>query len=468
MVALQLAQPLDPASERDSPPLPLLKAAKRDNMRRASMLLHRGQAMGTSALLMLRRASKTISQSGQQYSYSGMRNSKPQTRTSKHQTIKRFYLRLPIWSKTEGRKLIWVSLLLLSLLNLGFGPPVLTDGGVPPLRLYPYQVQALGRLEHPPQVAARAALLADARTGAILFEQAAHESLAPASTTKIMTALVALEQGDLSDMVTVPPEALAVGEASMGLVVGEVISLEELLHGLLLVSANDAAATIAIHIGGSVEAFVALMNERAAELGLADTHFVNPHGLDDPEHLASAADLLTLTREALSNSDFVRFTATPQATVAGRSLASTNQLLTSYDGADGVKTGTTDAAGQCLVASATRNEGRAIVVLLGSDDRYADAEALLDFYFEHYAWRMLELPVNRLSSYEDGQGQRWTLRLGEQQAAFLPRWQWPLVQIFRWIDSGAQLASGGVIGIARFTNGRYLLAEVPLRAFASE
>ncbi|MBC8446851.1 MAG: D-alanyl-D-alanine carboxypeptidase [Chloroflexi bacterium] len=354
------------------------------------------------------------------------------------------------------------------MLNLGFGPPVLTSGGTPPLRLYPYQVQELVSLTQPPAVTARAALLADGRTGTILFQRAAHERLAPASMTKIMTALLALEQGDLADVVTVPPAALTVGEASMWLESGEVVTLQDLLYGLLLVSANDAALTIAIHIGGSMEGFVALMNERAAELGLADTHFVNPHGLDDPQHLSSAADLLTLTREALGHADFGRIVATPQATVAGRALVSTNELLGTYGGADGVKTGTTDAAGECLVASATRSEGQALVVLLGSDDRYADAAALLDFYFQHYGWRALELPTNRLSGYEDSAGQGWTLRLGEQQAALLPRWQWPLVQLFRWMDPGVQPAAGGVIGAARFTVGRDLLAELPMYASGSE
>jgi len=359
-------------------------------------------------------------------------------------------------------------LLLLSLLNLGFGAPVLTSGGWPPLRLYPYQVRELGELTQPPRLTARAALLADGRTGTILFEQAAHERLAPASTTKIMTALLALEHGDLADVVTVPEEALMVGEASMGLQPGEEVTLEALLYGLLLVSANDAALTIAMHIGGSVEDFVALMNERAAALGLSDTHFVNPHGLDDPQHFTSAADLLTLTREALSNPDFARIVATPEATVAGRLLVNTNQLLGTYEGADGVKTGTTNTAGECLIASATRERGQAIVIVLGSSNRYADAKALLDFYFEHYGWWTLTLPSDRLSRYEDNEGRRWTLRLGEQRAVFLPRWQWPLVRLFRWIDPTAQPADGNVIGVLRFSIGHYLLAKLPLYASAGE
>ena len=395
-------------------------------------------------------------------------NPKPETRNPELGTAPQFYSHPLISSRTAGRNVLLAFLLLLSLLNLGFGPPVLTSGGWPPLRLYPYQVRELGKLAQPPQLTARAALLADARTGLILLEQNAHKRLPPASTTKIMTALIALEQGDLADVVTVPQMALATSQATMGLQPGEEVTLEDLLYGLLLVSANDAALTIAVHIGGSVEGFVALMNERAAALGLTDTHFVNPHGLDDPQHFTSAADLLTLTREALSNPDFARIVATPEATVAGRPLVNTNQLLETYEGADGVKTGTTDAAGECLVASATREAGQAIVVVLGSNDRYADAEALLDFYFEHYGWRPLVMPSNRLSRYEDDEGRRWTLRLSEQRAAFLPRWQWPLVQLFRWIDPTAQPADGDVIGAARFTIGHYLLAELPLYAFASE
>ncbi|MDH7487566.1 MAG: D-alanyl-D-alanine carboxypeptidase family protein [Anaerolineae bacterium] len=374
---------------------------------------------------------------------------------------------MPISSNAAGRRILLASLLLLSLLNLGFGPPVLTSGGWPPLRLYPHQVRELAGLAQPPAVTAQAALLADARTGAVLFQRNAHQRLPPASTTKIMTALLALERGDLADMVTVPPAALTVGEASMGLVAGETLTLEELLYGLLLISANDAAQTIAIHIAGSVEGFVALMNARAAELGLTDTHFVNPHGLDAAQHFTSAADLLTLTRQVLGHADFGRIVATPEATVAGRVLVSTNELLGTYPGADGVKTGTTDAAGQCLIASARREEGQAIVILLGSGDRYGDAAALLDFYFQHYAWRALELPANRLSGFEDSAGQHWTLRLGEQSALFLPRWQWPLVQLFRWIDPEVR-PGGSVIGVVRFTLGRHLLAELPLYAFVRE
>jgi D-alanyl-D-alanine carboxypeptidase (penicillin-binding protein 5/6) len=306
--------------------------------------------------------------------------------------------------------------------------------------------------------------VADAGSGDVLFESGARDPLPPASTTKMMTALLALERASLDEVVTVPQEALAVGEASMGLVPGEQLTLRDLLHGLLLVSANDAALTVAIHVGGSEQEFVALMNERAAALGMANTHFVNPHGLDDPQHLSSAVDLLALALEALKEPEFARIVATPQASVAGRDLYNTNELLTSYDGANGVKTGTTDAAGQCLVASVARDQGQTVVIVLGSADRYAEARLLLDYYFENYSWRQLTLPTDRLSRYEDSEGQAWVLSLGAQKATLLPSWQWPQVLLFRWVESTGHASVGGIVGSARFSVGSNLLAEVPLLA----
>jgi D-alanyl-D-alanine carboxypeptidase (penicillin-binding protein 5/6) len=250
----------------------------------------------------------------------------------------------------------------------------------------------------------------------------------------------------------------------MWLVPGEQLTLRELLFGLLLVSANDAAVTVAVHVGGSTRGFVEMMNERAADLGMIATHFANPHGLDDPEHLSSAADLLTLALEALKHPEFARIVATADASVAGRSLVSTNELLTSYEGAVGVKTGTTDAAGQCLVALAVRGPGEAIVVILGSDDRYTEARALMDYYYENYSWRELILPRDRLSQYADDEGQGWALSLTEHKAAVLPNWQWSQVHLYRWIEPAGQISSSDTVGRVRFTVGRDLLADVPLLA----
>ena len=180
-----------------------------------------------------------------------------------------------------------------------------------------------------------------------------------ASTTKIMTALLVLEQANLNDVVTVFPAAL-VGEASMGLVAGESLTVEDLLWGLLLRSGNDAAAALAEHVAGSQQAFVDLMNQRAAELGLTSTHFANPHGLDAPDHYSSAEDLWRLAELAMANPAFRTMVATQSHEAAGRQLFNINELLGLYPGADGIKTGTSDAAGQCLVGSASQDGFRTV------------------------------------------------------------------------------------------------------------
>lgn len=234
-----------------------------------------------------------------------------------------------------------------------------------------------------PQVTADAAVLLDARTGAVLYGRTPYERRPPASTTKILTALVALEKGRLSDVVTVSPYASWTEGSSLYLRTGERLTLEELLWGALLESGNDACVAIAEHLGGSEEGFARLQNKKAWAIGAWDTHFVNPHGLPAPDHYTTAYDLATIARYALRNSKFQEIVRAREKVVSGpsggRSFFSTNRLLWSYSGADGVKTGTTAEAGQCLVASATRGGRQLVAVVLHSDDRWSDAAALLDF-----------------------------------------------------------------------------------------
>ncbi len=344
---------------------------------------------------------------------------------------------------------------------VGFGPPVLTSGETPPAwRLYPGQIRMLAAATRMPPITARAALLADAETGEILLSYNADQPLPPASTTKIMTALITLERADPRDVVTVPGAAL-IGESSMGLMAGERVTVEELLYGLLMVSGNDAAMALAYHVAGSPEAFVALMNQRAAELGLRNTRFVNPHGLDVPGHVMSAADLLVIAREAMRYELFRRIVATPQARVAGRLLINRNELLTRYPGADGIKTGTTDAAGQCLVATVTRNGRRVIAVILGSRDRYADAQALFDHYFTYFGWYRLDLPGGGLDRVRWPDGRVRELVATADAAVLLPRWQWPLVRVMRIVEGDGQPDTPA--GRAVFRLGSRTVAEVPLR-----
>jgi D-alanyl-D-alanine carboxypeptidase (penicillin-binding protein 5/6) len=242
----------------------------------------------------------------------------------------------------------------------------------------------------PPEIKASAAVLMDALGGRVLWEKNAHSPLPPASTTKITTAILALEKGNLSDRVRVSSRAAQVPEASIWLEEGEELSLEELLYALLLQSANDAAVAIAEHIAQTEEKFVELMNQRARELGALNTHYMNPHGLDHPDHYTTAYDLAILTRHALSFPEFRRIVSTVRKTIpwAGhpwnRVLYNRNRLLAgveAYPGALGVKTGYTRRAGSCLVAAAQRDGLELIAVVLNSPSIYQEVRALLDYGF---------------------------------------------------------------------------------------
>jgi len=245
----------------------------------------------------------------------------------------------------------------------------------------------------PLEVRAAAAILMDGETGDVLFERNPDERLPPASITKILTALVILERGQPTDTVLVSPEAARVGGHRLGLRPGQRVLLEDLLAAILIRSANDAAWAAAEHVGQGLPGFVTLMNAKAEALGMRHSQFVNPHGLDEPDHFTTARDLALLTRAALDHPDFARLVRTREATVriwnpGRRSLISRtrvvvnhNRLLGRLEGADGVKTGYTDAAGRCLVASASRGGQRMIAVLLNDPQRWTDATTLLEFGF---------------------------------------------------------------------------------------
>lgn len=209
-----------------------------------------------------------------------------------------------------------------------------------------------------PEVSAKAAVLLDAASGRVLYAREPHARLPMASLTKIMTAIVALEAtSDLEEVVTVSPNAEGVEGSSIYLRAGDKIPLRDLLYGLMLRSGNDAAMAVAEHVGGSVEGFSFLMNEKAAWLGLADTHFVNPHGLDAEGHYASAYDLAALSRYAMENPNFREIVGTrvyrPRVTPSGHGNSEAvwtnkNKLLVTYEGAEGIKTAYTDRAGRGL------------------------------------------------------------------------------------------------------------------------
>ena len=238
-------------------------------------------------------------------------------------------------------------------------------------------------------VAAKGAVLIDGATGRVLFGQNENQRLPEASCTKIMTALLALENANLDDEVTAGKNAHGVSGTSIYLSEGETLTMEQMLYGLMLRSGNDAAVAIAEHVAGSVSAFADMANARAEELG-ADAHFVNPHGLDADGHAASALGLALIMREAMKRDDFRTITGTQKKIIPwvgneySRVLENKNRLLSSYEGATGGKTGFTSKAGRCLVFSAKRGDLELIGAVLNCYTWFDTAATMLDYGFEHF------------------------------------------------------------------------------------
>ena len=262
-------------------------------------------------------------------------------------------------------------------------------GSIPPpaaTGLPPVAVKALP----PPTVSAASVAVIDAASGAVIYERGGHRTLPPASLTKIVTAILTVERGRLDSWVPVTIDSREMGDSSvMGLRPGDCFRERDLLYGLMLPSGNDAALALGRYVAGSDEAFVGRMNALIVRLGLQETHFVNPHGLNASGHYSSAYDLAMLARYAMTLPDFVTTVRTRQWTAQGSrsiSLANTNTLLDTYAGIDGVKTGFTEEAGRTLVASDTRNGRRVFVVLLNAPDRDQDARKLFDWTFTNFVF----------------------------------------------------------------------------------
>ena len=233
-------------------------------------------------------------------------------------------------------------------------------------------------------LSAEKAMLLDAATGRVLYEKHADERSLIASTTKIMTALVVCQHCNVLDRVRIPAEAVGIEGSSMYLKEGEVLTVQELLYGLMLRSGNDAAVALAIYCGGTVEGFAELMNDKARELGLKDTHFVNPNGLDAPDHYSTARDLAVLAAYAMTDPIFARTVGAKTITLGDRVLTNHNKLLWQLEGAEGVKTGYTKAAGRVLVSSASRGGRRLICVTINDPDDWLDHKALMEQGFADY------------------------------------------------------------------------------------
>lgn len=242
--------------------------------------------------------------------------------------------------------------------------------------------------EQEPSIQAGGAVLIEAGSHMVLYAKTGNEKLPMASTTKIMTALLTLEHCALDETVVIPKEACGVEGSSMYLRQGEDLSVRDLLYGLMLVSGNDAAMALAIHVAGSVENFAQLMNARALELGARNTHFVTPNGLPDRQHYTTAYDLSLIAAEAMEREEFRQIVGSTyyKTTTGGviRALKNKNRILWEYEGGCGVKTGYTKEAGKCLVFAAERNGMLLIGVVLNCYDMFPSAKEIMDYGFEQY------------------------------------------------------------------------------------
>ena len=316
--------------------------------------------------------------------------------------------------------------------------------------IFPFQVEAV-------DTSAAAAILVDADSGRVLYEQNADARMLIASTTKILTALVAIREGDLSDIVTIKREAVLTEGSSMYLKEGEKLTLETLLYGLMLCSGNDAAVAIADHVGGSQAGFVKLMNEAARELGMENSSFANPNGLDAENHYSTARDMAALACAAVKNETLLRIASTRSVTIGGRTMTNHNKLLQYLDGCLGLKTGYTRAAGRTLVSCAERNGQRLVAVTLQDGNDWADHQALYEYGFAAYPAHRAAVLGKPLYRAPVKNGIRATVPLVAAEG-----FSWPLAEGERLemsveLDAPltAPLTAGCSVGNAVFTlNGR--------------
>jgi D-alanyl-D-alanine carboxypeptidase (penicillin-binding protein 5/6) len=327
------------------------------------------------------------------------------------------------------------------------------------------ELRAWAETARTPKLSAESYLLYDLGSGEVLYAHNSDVARAPASLTKLMTALLVLEQGNLDGVVRIEPDDLVDG-ATMGLAEGDLVTVTDLLWGLLLPSGNDAATALARHVSGSVTEFVVAMNRRAQGLGLSRTHFVNVHGLDAQGHVSSATDLLTLTHELWAYPLFRSMVGTARVKWNGRDLLSTNEWLTTFEGATGVKTGTTDDAGECLVASVERDGRTVLMVIMGSKARYQDAMLLYDAFRSAYAWdaangRELSI-INRVY---DESGRVWFMQpTGAAPTVLQHQPGLPELRSFRRLDIPGEerIAAGTEVGVLEWWAGAELIGAQTL------
>jgi len=300
---------------------------------------------------------------------------------------------------------------------------------------------------------ATSAILVDADSGRVLYEQNADQQMLIASTTKIMTALVAIRDGNLSDTVKVSRKAAYTEGSSMYLKEGETLTLETLLYGLMLCSGNDAAVAIAEHISGSEEAFAERMNQTAVELGMMNSSFANPNGLDHEKHYSTARDMSVLARAAMENRTLARIVSTKSVTMSGRTMTNHNKLLSYMENCIGLKTGYTKAAGRTLVSCAEQNGQRLIAVTLQDGNDWADHQSLYAYGFSTYSNCKLASVGQALSSASVKEGQENTVPLVATDRFVWPTAKGESVKTKIVLDGPitAPVTSGTKVGQAVFT-----------------
>lgn len=324
-----------------------------------------------------------------------------------------------------------------------------------------------------------AAILVDEDSGTVLYEKNADARRPIASITKVMTLLLtfeALEAGKISldDFVPVSEHAYHMGGSQIWLEPGEEMTLNDMLKAICISSANDAAVAVAEYVGGSEPAFAEMMNARAAELGMTNTHFVNACGLDEPEHLSTARDVAAMSREMLLHHTEVRdYCSIWMDTLRGGAtqLVNTNKLLKSYSGITGLKTGTTGKAGVCISASAERDGLRLIAVVLGAasgKERFQAASTLLDYGFSHFESAAAELPADAPLSLpvERGTAESVALTYTAPERCLMPKGESSTLQVALDLPQklAAPIRAGETVGTVKISNGNVELASYPLTA----
>lgn len=343
------------------------------------------------------------------------------------------------------------------------------------------EIEASASSDTKPTINSRRYAVYDRLSGRCIYGKDENKQTAMASTTKIMSAVIIVENCNLEDIVTVTAKAAGVGGSRLGLHTDDKISVNDLLYGLMLRSGNDAAVALAIHTAGSVEEFANLMNQKAEVLGLTNTHFVSPHGLDNSEHYTTAYELAKITDYALKNETIAKIVKTKTTTISINGnlmqINNTNELLGNVEGVYGVKTGFTNNAGRCLVTSVKRGDMDLIIVVLGADtrkDRASDSMKLIEYAFKKFHMVNLEeiikrefemwKQINQNRIYVDKAANSLELKLEEIKIKSLATDEEPTIEISAVSYLEAPILENTRIGTVTVKVGDELIEEIEIKA----